>query len=33
MPIGWRVGQYLEVKTTNLAGLPKTTAAAQKCWA
>ncbi|MGZ8358281.1 MAG: SIMPL domain-containing protein [Telluria sp.] len=29
-PIGWRVGQYLEVKTTNLAGLPKTTAAAQK---
>ncbi|MGZ8295453.1 MAG: SIMPL domain-containing protein, partial [Telluria sp.] len=29
-PIGWRVGQYLEVKTTNLAGLPTTTAAAQK---
>ncbi|RJG11235.1 SIMPL domain-containing protein [Massilia cavernae] len=29
-PIGWRVGQYLEVKTSNLAGLPKTTAAAQK---
>jgi uncharacterized protein YggE len=28
--VGWRVGQYLEVKTTNLAGLPKTTAAAQK---
>lgn len=27
---GWRVGQYLEVKTPNLAGLPKTTAAAQK---
>jgi predicted secreted protein len=27
---GWRVGQYLEVKTSNLAGLPKTTAAAQK---
>jgi predicted secreted protein len=27
---GWRVGQYLEVKTTNLAGLPKLTAAAQK---
>jgi predicted secreted protein len=30
VPIGWRVGQYLEVKTSNLAGLPKTTAAAQK---
>lgn len=29
-PVGWRVGQYLEVKTLNLAGLPKTTAAAQK---
>lgn len=28
--IGWRVGQYLEVKTQNLSGLPKTTAAAQK---
>ena len=28
--VGWRVGQYLEVKTGNLAGLPKTTAAAQK---
>lgn len=28
--VGWRVGQYLEVKTRNLAGLPKTTAAAQK---
>jgi uncharacterized protein YggE len=27
---GWRVGQYLEVKTTSLAGLPKLTAAAQK---
>ena len=27
---GWRVGQYLEVKTTNLANLPKLTAAAQK---
>lgn len=27
---GWRVGQYLEVKTTNLAHLPKLTAAAQK---
>jgi len=30
VPIAWRVGQYLEVKTTNLAALPKTTAAAQK---
>ncbi len=30
VPTGWRVGHYLEVKTTNLAGLPKTTAAAQK---
>jgi uncharacterized protein YggE len=29
-PIGWRVGQYLEVKTTNLTGLPKTVAAAQR---
>lgn len=28
--VGWRVGQYLEVKTNNLSGLPKTTAAAQK---
>ncbi len=28
--IGWRVGQSLEAKTLNLAGLPKTTAAAQK---
>lgn len=28
--VGWRVGQYLEVKTQNLTGLPKTTAAAQK---
>lgn len=27
---GWRVGQYLEAKTTNLAALPKTAAAAQK---
>ncbi|CAL61416.1 conserved hypothetical protein [Herminiimonas arsenicoxydans] len=26
---GWRVGQYLEVKTNNLASLPKTVAAAQ----
>ena len=30
VPTGWRVGQYLEVKTTNIAGLPKTTAAVQK---
>ena len=28
--IGWRVGQGLEVKTMNLAGLPKMAAAAQK---
>ena len=27
---GWRVGQYLEVKTTNLGGLPKLTSAVQK---
>ena len=30
VPTGWRVGQYLEVKTTSLSGLPKLTAAAQK---
>ena len=30
VPVGWRVGQYLEVKTMDLAGLPKTAAAAQK---
>jgi predicted secreted protein len=30
VPVGWRVGQYLEVKTTNLVNLPKTAAAAQK---
>ena len=30
VPISWRVGQYLEVKTMNLTELPKTTAAAQK---
>jgi predicted secreted protein len=30
MPTGWRVGQYLEVKTVNLGGLPKLTAAVQK---
>lgn len=27
---GWRVGQYLEVKTTNVANLPKMTASVQK---
>jgi uncharacterized protein YggE len=30
VPVGWRVGQYLEVKTHNLTALPKTAAAAQK---
>jgi predicted secreted protein len=30
VPIAWRVGQYLHVKTRNLAGLPKLAAAAQK---
>jgi predicted secreted protein len=30
IPAAWRVGQYLEVKTRNLAALPKTAAAAQK---
>src|SRR5450830_2175635 len=29
VPTGWRVGQYLQVTTTNLAALPKTVAAAQ----
>jgi predicted secreted protein len=29
-PVAWRVGQYLQVKTTNLDALPKTAAAAQK---
>lgn len=29
LPTSWRVGQYLEVKTTNLTGLPKTVAAVQ----
>lgn len=29
-PTGWRVGQFLEVKTNNLDGLPKTVAAAQR---
>ncbi len=30
LPTGWRVGHYLEVKTSNLEQLPKTVAAAQK---
>ena len=30
VPTGWRVGQYLEVKTTNISNLPRTTAAVQK---
>ena len=30
LPTGWRVGQYLEVKTTNISSLPKMTAAVQK---
>jgi predicted secreted protein len=30
VPVAWRVGQYLELKTTNLTALPKTAAAAQK---
>jgi uncharacterized protein len=29
-PVSWRVGQYLEVTTSNLAGLPKTIASAQR---
>lgn len=28
--IAWRIGQYLDVSTTNLAALPKTVAAAQR---
>jgi len=28
-PVAWRVGEYLDVRTRNLAGLPKTVAAAQ----
>lgn len=31
--IAWRVGNYVEMKTTNLASLPKTTAAAQRIMA
>src|SRR5438067_269580 len=30
VPIGWRVGQSLEVRTRSLANLPKTVAARQK---
>ena len=30
VPTSWRVGQYLEVKTMQIAGLPKMTAAVQK---
>lgn len=29
-PASWRVGQYLELTTSNLLGLPRTVAAAQK---
>jgi predicted secreted protein len=29
-PVGWRVGQYLEMTTANLSGLPKTVAAVQQ---
>lgn len=29
-PVSWRVGQYLEVTTQNITGLPKTVAAAQR---
>ena len=30
VPASWRVGQYLQLTTTNLDGLPKTIAAAQR---
>jgi uncharacterized protein YggE len=30
VPVSWRVGQYLELTTTNLGALPKTVAAAQQ---
>jgi uncharacterized protein YggE len=30
LPVSWRVGQYLELTTTNLSGLPKTIAVAQR---
>jgi predicted secreted protein len=33
VPVAWRVGQYLEVRTRNLGALPKTAAAAQKVMA
>lgn len=29
-PVGWRIGQYVDLTTTNLATLPRTVAAAQK---
>lgn len=29
-PVSWRVGQHLEVTTTNLGGLPRMTASAQR---
>lgn len=29
-PVAWRIGQYVDLTTTNLASLPKTVAAAQK---
>jgi len=32
-PVAWRVGQYLDVQTTDLDGLPKTVAAAQQLMA
>ncbi|MBQ5942765.1 MULTISPECIES: SIMPL domain-containing protein [unclassified Massilia] len=30
VPVAWRVGQYLEMKTTSLESLPRTAASAQK---
>jgi uncharacterized protein YggE len=33
VPTSWRVGQSLQVTTTNIAGLPKTVAAAQRLMA
>jgi uncharacterized protein len=32
-PVGWRVGQYLEVRTTNLGSLPTMVAATQSVFA
>jgi uncharacterized protein len=29
-PVSWRVGQYLDITTSNLSGLPRTIAAAQR---